>query len=97
MDRMLAIPVGSYQTVPYPGKSPILSTTLTPLLQCMRIASLLRTLLMFNNILGLAIRCTVYWLPRRSHVRGTTRPVVLCMTTGACPSKYRAPQTSTWN
>ena len=86
MDRMLAIPVGSYQTVPYPGKLPTLSMTLTPLLQFTRIDSSLCTFLMFNNILGLAIRSTVDWLSRRDYVRGTARPVSFCMTTVVCPS-----------
>ena len=50
---------------------------------------------MLLNILGLAIRSTVNWMSRRIHVRGTARPVSLCMTTGACPSKSCAPQTLT--
>ena len=32
IEMMLAIPVGLYQTVPYPGMFPTLSTILTPLL-----------------------------------------------------------------
>ena len=97
MDSMLAIPVGSYQIVPYPGKLPILSTNFTPLLQCTQISSSLHTLLMFSNIIGLAIRSTNDWLSRMIHVRDTARLVLLCMTTVMCPSKSHAPQPSTWN
>ena len=94
---MLAIPIGFYQTVPWPGRLLTLFAILTPLLQCTRMDSLTRTVLMFSNIFLFAIRSTIDWLSRRIHMRGTEKLVLLFMVTGVCPSKSQDTQPLTWN
>ena len=91
LDRVGDLP--GYGTVWY---EPTGIANILSMLQCMRIASSLRTLLMFSNILGLAIRSTVNWLSREEPCQGHHPPVLLCMITVACPSKSRAPQPLTW-